>query len=1719
MAPCRGAGVARPASRLRTSVARGRSGRCLTACRVDASAGSVTGCARPPLERFSAPVRAWFSTTFAEPTAAQAQGWPAIAAGEHTPVLAPTGSGKTLAAFLWGLDRLVVRAAADGQGAPHPPPLPLAAAGPGRRRREEPPQPRCRASASRPSGSGEPFHPPHGRHAHRRHPGRRAPPACCATRPTCSSPRPSRSTYAHLVGPGDPAGVEAVIIDEIHALAATKRGAHLALTLERLDAVTDRPVQRIGLSATQRPLDEIARFLGGHDGRPPASPGRSPSSTPASASPSTSRSSCPSTTWAPWARSSTSRSAGPAAAGPVRPLDLAVHAPPAARAGPGAPLHAHLRQRPPPGRAPGHPAQRAAPRGREPGRRRPSGTPPAAGPGAGEGPPRLAQPRAAPAHRGRAQAGRAEGPGGHVVAGAGHRHGRGRPGRPGRVARRGEPGPAAHRPGRSPGGRAQPGQALPQAPQRPGRGGRRGRPHAAGPDRAHPLPPQPARRAGPADRGHGARSTTGRSTTSPRLVRSSANYRRAVRRGAGQRARPAGRPLPVRGVRRAAAPRRVGPHRRCHPGPGRRPAPRRHQRRHHPRPGPVRRVPARRHPGGRARRGDGLREPPGRDLPARRVHLAHRGHHPRAGRGHPGAGPAGQDAVLARRRPRSPARAGSGARRVRPHDPVAAARPRRWPRCSDRHDLDERAAANLLAYLDEQAEASGGVVPDDRTIVVERFRDEIGDWRVCVHTPFGAQVHAPWGMALQARLAERWGVDVELHVERRRHRAAPARGHRRVPPRRAADRPRRDRRARHRPAPQTRRCSPGASASARPGPCCCPAAAPTAARRCGSSASGPPTCWPWPPSTPTSRSCSRPPGSASTTSSTCPRSARCSPTCGPGGSGWSRSTRPGPRRSPSRCCSDGSPSTCTRATRPLAERRAAALALDRDLLRELLGAEELRELLDPVVLADLELELQRLADGRRARDADELHDLLRLLGPLSRWELEARAETSTDTAPSVGGLDRRARRTTRRAIRRERGGRGARRRGRGRGPAARRARRGPAPRVCPPPSPTRCPDPLADLVARFARTHGPFVTAAGGRPATASAPIGCCPVLERLEAEGRVVRGEFRPDGIEREWCDDDVLRQLRRRSLAALRREVEPVEADALARFLPGWQGVGVPTGRGSTRWSRPSGPSRGRPCPASVLEADVLAARVRRLPPRRPRRAVHRRRGGLGRVPGPSAAGDGRVRLLFRDQAGLLVAPTRPATTVDASARLEPVAGRSARPPRSPAGASFWPELVAAAQAGRRGLRRLRPCSTALGPRLGRRGHQRLARAAAGPRGVGRSPSAATRPSPEAAPAAPGRGGACRPARSAAGPTSVARPSARCPGSGPPAAAGRWSLVAPLLEPRPSPPSRPTPGPASCSNATACSPARPRSPRASTAGSPPSTRCSRRSRSAARSVAATSSPAWAAPSSPCPEPSTACGPPASRPRPATSPAGRAGRHRPRPALRRRAALAGVGRPPGPCRRAPSSSWSPAQAVAYLERGGRSLVVFPAAAHHPHWAEAVARPRHAAGGRKRLEIARIDGEPAADVAPRRRAAGRRVRRRLPRPRPRWALTRTREPTARGRHHPPGRGPPAPRPSPGATLVRFEAHRVPAPWPAVGTVVTGVEARGKHLLVHFGDGWSPADPHAHDGELAPLPAGRAVAEARSPGPGRGRGRSADRRRRAPTTPAGWRCASPRRWSS
>src|SRR4051812_14087727 len=218
------------------------------------------------LERFSAPTRAWFTSTFPEPTEAQAQGWDAISEGRHTLILAPTGSGKTLSAFLWTLDRLLTRGE-TGTGTKVLYVSPLKALSYDVERNLRAPLAGIAMAAERAGTVLPPIKvatrtgdtPQVERRALMKHP-----PDILITTP--------ESLYLMLTSNVREtlASVEHVIIDEIHAMAASKRGAHLALSLERLERLCEHPPQRIGLSATQRPLEELARYLGGQaaDGEP-----------------------------------------------------------------------------------------------------------------------------------------------------------------------------------------------------------------------------------------------------------------------------------------------------------------------------------------------------------------------------------------------------------------------------------------------------------------------------------------------------------------------------------------------------------------------------------------------------------------------------------------------------------------------------------------------------------------------------------------------------------------------------------------------------------------------------------------------------------------------------------------------------------------------------------------------------------------------------------------------------------------------------------------------------------------------------------------------------------------------------------------------------------------------------------------------------------------------------------------------------------------------------------------------------------------------------------------------------------------------------------------------------------------------------------------------------------------------------------------------------------
>ena len=359
---------------------------------------------------------------------------------------------------------------------------------------------------------------------------------------------------------------------------------------------------------------------------------------------------------------------------------------------------------------------------------------------------------------------------------------------------------------------------------------------------------------------------------------------------------------------------------------------------------------------------------------------------------------------------------------------------------------------------------------------------------------------------------------------------------------------------------------------------------------------------------------------------------------------------------------------------PLAERRAAALSLDRELLRDLLGAEELRSLLDAEVVDQVELELQRLTPERGARDADEVHDLLRVLGPLTPMELRARV-TEAGRSLLDGWTEQLVR--ARRAI--QVGVAGEQRLAAAEDAARLRDALGVAVPVGLPAAFTDPVDtPLRDLVERFARTHGPFTTSQlSARLGTSNEVVRLA--LADLASGGRVVEGEFRPGGRETEWVDAEVLRQLRRRSLAALRKEVAPVDSTALARFLPRWQGVGS-TRRGADALAEAVGVLQGAAVPASLLESDVLGLRLGEY-----RSSDLDLLCTTGEVvwlgAGSVGAHDGRVRLVFRDQVAALVpAPSDPDET-----GLDQPHHRVLRDHLRRRGASFWSDLVAAVAAER--------------------------------------------------------------------------------------------------------------------------------------------------------------------------------------------------------------------------------------------------------------------------------------------------------------------------------------------------------------------------------------------------------------------------------------------------
>jgi ATP-dependent Lhr-like helicase len=517
--------------------------------------------------------------------------------------------------------------------------------------------------------------------------------------------------------------------------------------------------------------------------------------------------------------------------------------------------------------------------------------------------------------------------------------------------------------------------------------------------------------------------------------------------------------------------------------------------------------------------------------------------------------------------------------------------------------LDELAARNLMRYLDDQRQATGHV-PDDRTLVVERFRDELGDWRVVLHSPYGDRVHAPWALAITARLRERYGgMDVQaLHTDDGiiirvpDSDEPPPAGIALIEPDDVADIITAEVGGSALFASRFRECAARALLLPRRQP---GRRTPLWQQRQRSAqlleiAAQYPG---FPIVLETVRECLQDvfdvPALTDVLRDLAARRVRVVEVETPTPSPYAKSLL---FRYIGAFMYEGDA--------PLAERRAQALALDPSLLAELLGTEGLRELLDPAVVAETEADLQHLSPGRRCRDLEGVFDLLRTSGPLTSLEVAARCAADADSGGWLAGLSA-ARRVIQvrvagtpmwAAI--EDSGR------------LRDALGVALPVGIPEAFTEPLPDPLGDLVVRWARSHGPFRAGVLAERYGLGVAV-VTMALRRLAADGRVVEGEFtvgpvldHADWHGSQWCDAEVLRMLRRRCLARLRKEVEPVPPAALGRFLPAWHGIepatAAPRQGGRRRYANADAVLEaierlaGAPVPASALESLVLPGRV---------------------------------------------------------------------------------------------------------------------------------------------------------------------------------------------------------------------------------------------------------------------------------------------------------------------------------------------------------------------------------------------------------------------------------------------------------------------------------------------------------------------------------------------
>jgi ATP-dependent Lhr-like helicase len=549
------------------------------------------------------------------------------------------------------------------------------------------------------------------------------------------------------------------------------------------------------------------------------------------------------------------------------------------------------------------------------------------------------------------------------------------------------------------------------------------------------------------------------------------------------------------------------------------------------------------------------------------------------------------------------------------------------------YDLDERAARNLLEFLAEQQQATR-VIPSDRAIVIERFRDEIGDWRLCVLSPFGGRVHAAWSLALSARIRDEFGLESDaiysddgiiIHLP-------------------DAEEP---------PGAELVMLQPdeiedlvvaelGSSAlfgarfrenagrsllipRARPGK-----RTPLWQQRLKSQSllEVAKKYGDFPVILETYRECLRDvldvPGLVGLLTQLHRRELTLVEVETPTASPFASSL-----------LFDYVATYMYEGDTPNAERRAAALSLDRDLLRELLGQEELRDLIDPGALESVEADLQCLSEMARATGRDGLLDVLRRVGDLSLEEVSARVLDGLVPERMLRELQG-ERRVARVRINGEERWIDAADAG-----LYRDALGAAPPGGLPAAFLEDVPDALARLLRRYGSTHGPFTTA----EVRARYGIDTSAALRELERAGVLVRGELRPGGSEREWCDPEVLRRLRRASLAVLRKEIEPAEQRELARFLPAWQGVdrhpiGSHPPAGIDRLREVLVPLQGLALPADVWERDILPRRTGAYSPSwmdqlcAAGEVVWIGAGALGR-------NSGRVALYFREDLALLGPP----------------------------------------------------------------------------------------------------------------------------------------------------------------------------------------------------------------------------------------------------------------------------------------------------------------------------------------------------------------------------------------------------------------------------------------------------------------------------------------------